>query len=160
MLYETCLYKNVNDLKNVTAAVAFIGHALTGYGRGHTWLGSGCPREVGYLCFPQGPVPSYDWWHQFKTCLCDVSDWKSCLLCINALSYIYAPSEAIFLMYMPCSYPVNGEKQVLGSSLKGHVVLLNLSRRFNSNPSLKMYSIYWIRQKKKIHHCFFFNINW
>jgi len=48
------------------------------------------------------PGPSYDWWHQFKSCLCDVCDWKSCLLCINALTYISAPSEAIFLKYMQC----------------------------------------------------------
>lgn len=58
MLYETCIYENVNYSKNVMAAVVFIGHALAGYGRGHTWIGSGCPREVGYLCFPQGPVLS------------------------------------------------------------------------------------------------------
>lgn len=58
MLHETRLYKNVNGSKNVMAAVVFIGRALMGYGRGHTWIGSGCFREAGYLCFPQGPVLS------------------------------------------------------------------------------------------------------
>ena len=65
MLYETYLYENVNDSKNVMAAVVFIGHALMGYGRGHTWIGSGCPREVGRIpvLSPRAsafPGPSYD----------------------------------------------------------------------------------------------------
>ncbi|XP_035750254.1 AF4/FMR2 family member 3 [Egretta garzetta] len=38
MPYETHLYENVNDSKSVMAAVVFIGHALMGYGRGHTWI--------------------------------------------------------------------------------------------------------------------------
>lgn len=44
--------------QNVMAAVFFIGDALMESGRGHTRTGSGCPKEVGHLCFPQGPVLS------------------------------------------------------------------------------------------------------
>lgn len=140
MLIQKC-----KGLKNVMAAVVFIGHTLMQYGRGHTWIGSGHPKKVQYPRASAFPGPSYDWWHQFKMCFGDVSDWKSCLLCINALTYIYAPSKAICLKYIPCPYLVKGERQVIGSSVKGGPVHLNLSSGLNSSPSLKMNFIYWIR---------------
>lgn len=80
-------------LKSVMAAVVFITYSL-GYGRDHdihldrvrvspgSRISVLSPRDSAL------PSPSYDWWHQFQTCLCDISEWKSCLPWINALSYI------------------------------------------------------------------------
>lgn len=141
--------------------MAFIGHALMGCGRGHAWIGSGCPREERYLWFPHGPVLSQahgmtDGTSSKHAYVMSLTARPVCFALILQVTFI---SEAIFIKYILCSYLVSGERQVLGSCLKGGPVHLNLSSGLNSSPNIKINVLYWIRQKKQIHLCFCFSIN-
>lgn len=137
-------------------AVVFIGHALMGRGRGHTWMESGCPKEERYLWFPHRPVLSRahymtDGTSSKHAYVMSLTARPVCFALILQVTFI---SEAIFIKYILCSYLVSGERQVLGSCLKGGRVHLNLSSGLNSSPNFKINFIYWIRRKKQIHLAF------
>lgn len=89
---QKALVWKCRGLQNVMAAVVSVAHSLR-YMRSRdihldritVYQGS----RISVL-FPRPrvfPSPLYDWWHQFKTSWCDISEQKPCLICINALTY-------------------------------------------------------------------------
>lgn len=140
-------------LTNVMAVVIFIGnfHPLMGYGRQHTQIGYECPREVEYLCFPQGQM-LFQAYHMADGTSSNMLKWCLLLEVLSALHKCFnlhlctqwSHLSKVYASFLPSKWKETGR----GSSLKGGHVHRSLRSGLNSTFSLKINVIYWIRQKK------------